>query len=159
MVDMFTASAISQIYDKVNDANKAKMDKLKITKLADLAMKLMKKEDLEESASARAKRDAMRAMGKRGKDSADIDTDATDDDRKAASKNVLMQIRKASDLPKGGEIEFPDSKKKGKISQDDAKKIARMFDMLKKPQDKAKFQKVISKDLKGIQALLKRLGR
>jgi len=158
MVDMFTASAISQIYDKVNDTNKAKMDKLKITKLADLAMKLMKREEFIPE-NTRAKRDAMAAMGKRGKDSADIDMDATDDDRKAASKNVLMQIRKASDLPKGGTIEFPDSGKKGKISQDDAKKISKMFDLLKKPQDKQKFQKVISKDLKGIQALLKRLGR
>jgi hypothetical protein len=45
MVDMFTASAISQIYNKVNDANKAKMDKLKITKLADIAMKLMSKRE------------------------------------------------------------------------------------------------------------------
>jgi len=108
--------------------------------------------------NARAKRDAMGAMGKRGKDSADIDTDATDDDRKAASKNVLMQIRKLSDLPKGGEIEF-EGGKKGKISQDDATKVVKMFNTLKKPQDKAKFQKVISKDLKTIQGLLKRLGR
>ena len=108
--------------------------------------------------NARAKRDAMRAMGKRGKDSADIDMDATDDDRKAASKNVLMQIRKLSDLPKGGEIEF-EGGKKGKISQDDATKVVKMFNTLKKPQDKAKFQKVISKDLKTIQGLLKRLGR
>ena len=44
-VDLFTASAISQIYDKVNDANKKKMEKLPITKLAALAMKMMKKED------------------------------------------------------------------------------------------------------------------
>jgi len=108
--------------------------------------------------NARAKRDAMSAMGKRGKDSADIDTDATDDDRKAASKNVLMQIRKLSDLPKGGEIEFENGKK-GKISQDDASKVVKMFNTLKKPQDKAKFQKVISKDLKTIQSLVKRLGR
>ena len=108
--------------------------------------------------NARAKRDAMSAMGKRGKDSADIDTDATDDDRKAASKNVLMQIRKLSDLPKGGEIEF-EGGKKGKISQDDASKVVKMFNTLKKPQDKAKFQKVISKDLKTIQGLLKKLGR
>ena len=43
-VDMFTASAISQIYDKVNDANKKKMEKLPITKLAALAMKMMKNE-------------------------------------------------------------------------------------------------------------------
>jgi len=47
MVDMFTASAITQIYDKVNDANRKKMDGLKITKLADLAMKMMKREEVE----------------------------------------------------------------------------------------------------------------
>jgi uncharacterized protein YciI len=45
MVDSFTASAISQIYDKVNDANKKKMDKLPITKLASLAMKMMQKNE------------------------------------------------------------------------------------------------------------------
>ena len=43
MVDTFTASVISQIYDKVSDANKKKMDKLPITKLANLAMKMMQK--------------------------------------------------------------------------------------------------------------------
>jgi len=56
-VDLFTASAISQIYDKVNDANKKKMEKLPITKLAALAMKMMKNEyvpeelDLDEAIS------------------------------------------------------------------------------------------------------------
>ena len=106
----------------------------------------------------RAKRDAMKDMPKQGKDSADDDIEANDDDRKAASKNVLMQIRKASDLPKGGAIEF-EGGKKGKISQDDAKKISKLFDILKKPSDKQKFQKVISKDLRSIQALIKRLGK
>ena len=158
MIDMFTASAITQAYDKVNPAMKKKMEASDVNKLVGLAQRLMG-ESVEVVAEASARADAMRAMGKRGKDSADIDNDATDDDRKAASKNVLMQIRKASDLPKGGTIEFPDSGKKGKISQDDAKKVSKLFDMLKKPQDKQKFQKVISKDLKGIQALLKRLGR
>lgn len=46
LVDMFTASAISQIYDKVNDTNKAKMDKMKITQLANAAMKIMQKESV-----------------------------------------------------------------------------------------------------------------
>ena len=45
MVDSFTASAISQIYDKVNDANKKKMEKLPITKLANLALKMMQKNE------------------------------------------------------------------------------------------------------------------
>ena len=109
---------------------------------------------------SRARRDAMRGMRAdpdfQPKDFKDIR--ATDADRKAASKNVLMQIRKATDLPKGGEIEFP-SGKKGKISQADAKKVDKMFNVLKKPQDKEKFQKVISKDLNSIKGLLKRLGR
>lgn len=91
-------------------------------------------------------------------DPADIDNDATDDDRKAASKNVVMQIRKAADLEKGSEIEFEDGKK-GKLSQDDAKKLSNMFNTLKRPVDKEKFQKVVSKDLRSIKALLKRLGR
>ena len=60
-VDMFTASAISQIYDKVNDANKKKMEKLPINKLAALAMKMMKNEyvpeelDLDEGTWHKAK--------------------------------------------------------------------------------------------------------
>ena len=33
MVDMFTASAVVQIYDKVNDANKKKMEKMKPAQL------------------------------------------------------------------------------------------------------------------------------
>ena len=49
MVDMFTASAVTQIYNKVNDANKAKMDKMKATQLANVAMKMLKKEELEEN--------------------------------------------------------------------------------------------------------------
>ena len=43
MVDLFTASAIVQIYDKVNDANKAKMDNAKISALANIAWKVMKR--------------------------------------------------------------------------------------------------------------------
>jgi hypothetical protein len=44
LVDMFTASMITQIYSKVNDANKEKMDKLPLEKLVNLAHKIMKKE-------------------------------------------------------------------------------------------------------------------
>tara|TARA_B100000963_G_scaffold324721_1_gene310467 strand:+ start:295 stop:1878 length:1584 start_codon:yes stop_codon:yes gene_type:complete len=42
-VDMFTASMISQIYDKVNDNNKKKMEKANIHTLVDLAMRMMRK--------------------------------------------------------------------------------------------------------------------
>jgi len=54
-VDLFTASAISQVYDKVNDVNKKKMDGMKIIPLANIAMKLLKNEyehtELEEEIS------------------------------------------------------------------------------------------------------------
>ena len=43
MVDMFTASAITQIYDKVNDQNKKRMDGMTVPALADIAYKMMKK--------------------------------------------------------------------------------------------------------------------
>ncbi len=43
MVDMFTASAITQIYDKVNDQNKKRMDGMTVPALADVAYKMMKK--------------------------------------------------------------------------------------------------------------------
>ena len=43
-VDLFTASAISQVYDKVNDVNKKKMDGMKIIPLANIAMKMLKNE-------------------------------------------------------------------------------------------------------------------
>ena len=45
MVDMFTASMISQIYDKVNDSNKKKMEKSNISTLVDLAQRLMRKSE------------------------------------------------------------------------------------------------------------------
>ena len=44
-VDMFTASMITQIYDKVNDSNKSKMDKAKIDVLVNLAHKMMRKSE------------------------------------------------------------------------------------------------------------------
>jgi len=49
IVDTFTASMITQIYSKVNDANKAKMDKLPLEKLVNIAHKMMQKEDTMES--------------------------------------------------------------------------------------------------------------
>ena len=44
IVDMFTASMITQIYDKVNDANKKKMEKANLSTL-DLAQRIMRKNE------------------------------------------------------------------------------------------------------------------
>ena len=43
MIDMFTASMIAQIYDKVNDQNKKKMEKAKVEMLVKIAQKMMQK--------------------------------------------------------------------------------------------------------------------
>ena len=43
MIDMFTASMINQIYNKVNDKNKQKMEKSNINTLVDLAQRMMQK--------------------------------------------------------------------------------------------------------------------
>ena len=48
MVDLFTASAVVQIYDKVNDSNKSKMENLPLPKLVDLAYKIMHREEINE---------------------------------------------------------------------------------------------------------------
>jgi hypothetical protein len=51
MIDMQTASAIAQVYSKVNDATKKKMENEKIEKLVSIAQRVMAKEstDLEEA--------------------------------------------------------------------------------------------------------------
>ena len=43
MIDMFTASMINQIYNKVNDKNKQRMEKSNINTLVDLAQRMMQK--------------------------------------------------------------------------------------------------------------------
>ena len=159
MVDMFTASAISQIYDKVNDTNKTKMDKMKIGQLANLAMKLMKKEETElEEKRFSAKRDAMKDMGKSGKDSADDDDyKATDDDRKAASKNVISQIRRGCDMPKGVMIKFKDGSSKN-FPKKACQLVMTKFDSIKKPMVKKKFQDMVNQSFAGLKKALSMKG-
>ena len=108
---------------------------------------------------SRAYRDAMRGMSARGatrgmaRTKKDKDIEATDDDRKAASKNIIMQLRKAADLPKGADVEF--DRGKGKVTRDQAKAALARFNALSKPNEKEKFQKSI-KSLADIKKLLGR---
>ena len=291
MVDMFTASAVTQIYDKVNDANKKKMEKMKPVQLANAAMKLMRRQSVEEAVSPaqqaaiaiskkekgekpknecadekdfkphmmydpktgkgymakkyadhvrmdkmgythekpeveeakgdrpvpyqvnvrgkggvavkakdmddakekafkelgidskllkdksfmrkvkvsskynevkenRARRDAMRGIS-RDKDFArkdDEDIRATDDDRKAADKNPIIQLRRIADLPRGGEMEFKDGKKK-KISQADAKMALKGFAVMRKPRDKENFAKNAGASHTSLKKILQIVGR
>lgn len=96
-----------------------------------------------------ARRDAMRDMGKIGKDSADDDDYvATADDRKAASKNIISQLRKATDLGGTHEVVFKD-KKKVKVKPEIAMAFLKKFEKMK-PADKAKLQDKVSKSYKDL---------
>ena len=215
MVDSFTASAISQIYDKVNDANKKKMEKLPIIKLATLAMKMMqkneyvpedveldeaapmttskqdattkrikkrmkdkkeedeldeyggnfgggpmrvsygkkKKDKKEEVDEASARADAMKAMRKgKSVDPADVDNVASDEDIKAASKNIIMQLRKAVSL-RSYEVEFADGKHK--VNSKIAQAVQNKYNTMRRPADKEKYQMQIAKSYKGMLQSLK----
>ena len=220
-VDLFTASAISQIYDKVNPMNKKKMEKLPIKKLASAAMKVMQKneyvpEDMTVTASTdggisqrdldyvqkelrklgirdavvdqnemdsnkidvktkmsddkvkkafdkskmtvtyeSARRDAMRAMRKdKEVDPADIDDIATDDDVKAASKNIIMQLRKSVSLRGNFPVEFMD-KKKVKVDAKIAAAVQDKYNSIRKASDKQKFTIKIAKSYKDMLSALK----
>jgi hypothetical protein len=89
--------------DKKSPEEIAKLMKLDVKTINSL-MSSHHPEDVEE-ASAYA--DARRSMSKdkdfSRKDSADDDTDASDDDVKGASKNIIMQMRKAQSLGVGGD--------------------------------------------------------
>lgn len=110
----------------------------------------------EELRENRAKRDAMRAMGmRRGKDSADVDNDATDDDMKAADKNIMVQLRKVITLRGMKPVTF-DNGKKAKINPKDAEKMLSIYQGLK-PASKLQLQKVLSKSPQDFAKAVKQL--
>ena len=112
------------------------------------------KEEVEiDEASARA--DAMKAMRKgKSVDPADVDTDATDDDVKAASKNIIMQLRKSVNLRGTFAVEF-DDKKKVKVSAKIAQAAQNKYNTMRRPADKEKFQMKISKSYKDLLKAIK----
>ena len=110
-----------------------------------------KKEELDE-ASARA--DAMKDMRKgKSVDPADVDDSATDDDVKAASKNIIMQLRKAVSL-RSYDVEFADGKKQ-KVNQKIAQAVQNKYNSMRRPADKEKFQAQIAKSYKDMLKTIK----
>ena len=108
----------------------------------------------EVSERASAKRDAMKAMGKnKGIDPADIDTDATDDDVKAASKNIIMQLRKSVSMRGNHNVEFASGKQK--VDAKIAQAVQDKFNKIKRPADKQDFQNKIAKSYKDMLLALK----
>ena len=125
----------------------------------EMGMKVKKEEvELDES-MARARADARRHMGGRGAQRGmaplkkDVDNDATDGDRKAASKHIIQQLRKAADLPNGAEVEFKNGK--GKVDRRSAQMVLQKYLAMKKPMDKEKFQA----NIKSLADVKKILGR
>lgn len=109
----------------------------------------------EEGILENAKRDAFRAMGKKGKDAADVDDyKATADDRKAADKNIIVQLRRVADLPKGGVIEFTNGKKVN-LKQNLAKAVLTKYNSIKRNDQKLKFSNMASKSPQDLQKAMK----
>ena len=106
-----------------------------------------------------ARSDAMKAMrgdpdlkNIKGKD--DDDETATDDDVKAASKNIIAQMRKVVSLRGKFKVEFQDGKKE-KIDPKIAAAIQKKYNSMRRPADKEKFQSEISKSKKDLLSALK----
>ena len=101
----------------------------------------------EASARADAKRSMRRDPSMRKQSPFSKDMSATDDDVKAASKNIIMQMRKAVSLRGKFPVQFAD-KKKIKIPADIAQAVQQKYNSFKKPADKEKFQAKVGKSYK-----------
>jgi hypothetical protein len=75
------------------------------------------------------------------------DDSATDDDRKAASKNIMMQMRKSQSLKGRFDVEFQDGKKT-KVPTKIAMAVQQKYNSFRKPADKEKFQAQVGKSYK-----------
>ena len=84
----------------------------------------------------------------------DDDMVATDSDRKAADKNIIMQLRRSEDMKGNVEITFADGKKK-KVPLTIVKGALKKFNSLKKPAEKSAFQSKINKSYKAMLTTLK----
>ena len=138
--DEIDEGKMSQLHQLMKDGKSAK----EIAKIMKLDVKTIQalmdeKSELEE---------------KRHIDPADIDISATDDDIKAADKNIMMQLRKSVSLRGQFPVEFLD-KKKVKIPQKIAQAVIAKYNGLRKPMDKEVFQSKIAKSHRDLLMALK----
>ena len=110
--------------------------------------------EVEEGAAADARRAMRRDKDFSRRDSADDDTDATDDDIKGASKNIMMQMRKAQSLNGRFDVEFADGKKV-KIPAKMAIAVQQKYNKMRRPAEKEKFQAKIAKSYRDMLSALK----
>ena len=90
-------------------------------------------------------------------DPADIDDLATDADKKAADKNMIMQMRKAMDVKGNMKIEFGDGKKE-KVDPKILQMMINAHGKIQKPRDKEKFVAMISKSKRDMLNVAKKLS-
>ena len=139
------------IKDKKSPEEIAKLMKLDVKTIKAL-MSSHHPEEVEESAASDARR-AMRAdPDMRQKFSKDVS--ATDDDVKGASKNIMMQMRKAQSLNGRFDVEFADGKKV-KIPAKMAIAVQSKYNKMRRPAEKEKFQAKIAKSYRDMLSALK----
>jgi len=109
-----------------------------------------KNEEVDNSLMAQATRVISHTSIKEKIDPADIDNIATADDRKAADKNIIIQLRRAQDMQGKADVTFKDKpNKKEKIDIRVINKALDMFDKMR-PNDKAKMQTTIGKSYRDL---------
>ena len=133
---------MSQLHQHIKDGKSAK----EIAKIMKLDVKTIQAL-MDEKSELEEKRH-------RDVDPADIDTSATDDDIKAADKNIMMQLRKSVSLRGQHPVEFLD-KKKVKNPQKIAQAVLAKYNSFKKPMDKEKFQAKVAKSHRDLLMALK----
>ena len=148
---------MSQLHQMIKDKKSAE----EIAKEMKLDVKTVKAlmsshhpEEVEESAASDARRAMRRDKDFSRRDSADDDTDATADDVKGASKNIMMQMRKAQSLNGRFDVEFGDGKKV-KIPAKMAIAVQSKYNKMRRPAEKEKFQAKIGKSYKDMLSALK----
>ena len=98
-----------------------------------------------------------RPLEERMVDPADVDDDATDADKKAADKNIIMQMRKAMDVKGNMPIEFGDGKKE-KVDPKILQLMVTAHGKIQKPRDKEKFVAMIGKSKRDMLTVAKKLA-
>ena len=124
MVDMFTASMINQIYNKVNDSNKKKMEKSNISTLVDIAQRMMQKmgDNLGEAANpAQQAAIAISKKEKAGKPGYDKEGKSL----KNKKESVMNSYR---EMWEKGKKYAPQLDEKKEFKQSDIDKVAKLTD-------------------------------
>jgi hypothetical protein len=161
VINKLTPEGAKKVLDKMKDPISGKSSVPDRTrggaekKIIDIVKNFKEEADLDEaSARGDAKRSMSRDRDFGRKDDLDKDDAASDDDVKAASKNIMMQLRKAANLRGTFAVEFGD-KKKVKVDPKVAQAAASKYNSLRRPADKEKFQSQIAKSYKDMLKAIK----